>query len=268
MKIQKLFSTILILTVLAIAAAGASGQTIEQVAREHAENAVRSELHSKLNFKSGQFLNVHREEKLEEDLAMVTIGWRLGPVFIYKITPTGFEIKENSIVNHIATDADFIYIVAVSSKDENVYRIHGFGVSESLTDFERLMATLKLKVASSDQAESLADFYRKVNPENQEGLTPISGLLEFKQAAEKQCQSGAKSFDIGEKAFAIWWNHARPLYTSLPFQQSAPPHGSGYLVEWIILSSPSKENCGGAPLRAQLEVGSDGHVGKLTFSPI
>lgn len=263
MNIQKLFSSTLTIAMVATVVGVANGQTTEQAARDRAITTIRSQLH--LN--PGQFLSIQRQEELGRLLALIAPN-QISSFFIYQASQAGDEVKGNIVIHHIFMDIDPTYIIAINSSDRSVYRIHGFGLSESLADFERLMATLKLKVASSDQAESLADFYRKVNPENQEGLTPISGLLEFKQAAERQCQSGAKSFDMGEKAFAIWWNHARSLYTSLPFQQSATPHGSGYLVEWIILSSPSKENCGGAPLRAQLEVGSDGHVGKLTFSPI
>jgi hypothetical protein len=39
-------------------------------------------------------------------------------------------------------------------------------------------------------------------------------------------------------------------------------------VEWIVMSSPSHGNCGGSALRAELEIGSDGRVFKLTFSPV
>lgn len=268
MSMRKVFSTIFGLTVLATTVALANAQVTEQTAREQASNVVRSELHSRLSFKSDQFLGIHRDEELEESLAMVTVGWRSGPVFIYKVSPTGVEVKENAIVNHVATDADLMCIVAVSSADGSAYRIHGFGRAESVAEFERLITALKVRVASPDQAESLAEFYRKVNPENHEGLAPILRLMELKQAAEQQCQSGAKSFDVGEKAFTAWWSHAASLYSALPFQQKAVPHGSGYLVEWIVLSSPSGENCGGAPLRATLEVSSDGHVGKVTVSPL
>lgn len=177
------------------------------------------------------------------------------------------ELRESAVVYHTWTDVDPLFIVVVKPRDGSAYRIHGFGRGESLTEFERLMTALKVQVTSLDQAESVADFYRKVNPENHEGLTSILRLMELKQAAERQCQSGAKSFNAGENAFTAWWKHAEPLYAALSFQQQAVSHGSGYLVEWIVLSSPSAENCGGAPLRARLEVGSDGHVGKVTFLP-
>lgn len=255
-----------VLAAVATTVALANAQVTEQAAREQAGNVVRAELHSRLSFKSDQFLSIHRDEELEESLAMLTVGWRSRRVFIYKASPTGVEVKENAIVNHVATDAEFMYVVAVSSADGSSYRIHGFGHAESLADFERLMMAQKMRVGP-DQAEALADFYRKVNPENHEDLTPIVRLMELKQAAERQCQSGG-SFDAGEKAFATWWKRAEPLYAALPFQPKAVPHEGGYLVEWIVLSSPSGGNCGGAPLRAQLEVGSDGHVGKVTFSPL
>jgi hypothetical protein len=92
--------------------------------------------------------------------------------------------------------------------------------------------------------------------------------MELTQAAERQRQSVAKSLDAGEKAFTAWSKHAQPLYAELPFRQRAVFHGSGYLVEWIVLSSASAENCGGAPLRAQLEGSSDGHVGQITIVPV
>jgi hypothetical protein len=262
-----LFSTIFLMALLSAFVMRANAQVAEQAAREQASNIVRSELHSRVNFKSDQFLNIRRDDDLEQSLAIATVGWRVGPVFIYKISPTGVEIRENSIVNHVATDAEFMYVVAVSSADGSIYRIHGFGQAQSLADFQRLMTAQKMRVGP-DQAEALADFYRKVNPENYEAVTPISSLMELKQAAERQCQSGAKSFGDGEKAFTAWWKQAEPLYAALPFQQKAVPHGSGYLVEWIVLSSPSGESCGGAPLRAQLEIGSDGRVGKVTFPPL
>ena len=267
MNFRNTFSTIFVAAVLLILRVEAEAQVTEQAAREQARDVVRSELHSKVNFKADQFLGIHRDEELERSLATATIGWRAGPEFIYKVSPTGVEIKDNAIVDHVATDADFVYIVAVSSADGSIFRIHGFGLAESLAEFERLMTALRLHVASPDQAESLADFYRKVNPENQADLTPIINLLELKQTAERRCQSSAKSFDAGEKAFAAWWKRAQPLYAALPFQQKAVPHGSGYLVEWVVLSSPSNENCGGAPLGARLEVGSDGRINKLAFSP-
>ena len=262
MNIQKLCSSILTLVVLAMVAGVANGQTTEQAARNQAGTTIRSQLH----LKPHQFLSIERDEELEHLLGLI-VSTPISSYFIYTVSQAGDEIKEHAVVHHIFTDIDPTYIIAINPSNGSIYRIHGFGLSKSLADFERLMAASKLKIVSPDQAESFADFYRKINPENQEGLTPISGLLELKQTAERQCQSGAKSFDTGEKAFAIWWNHAQTLYGALPFQQSATPHDSGYLVEWTILSSASKENCGGAPLRVQLEVGSDGHVGKLTFSP-
>jgi hypothetical protein len=137
-----------------------------------------------------------------------------------------------------------------------------------LAEFERLMRALKVQVSSPDQAEVLADFYREVNPENHQGLTPIVSLMELKQAVERQCQSGSKSFDAGEKAFTGWWKHAQPLYATVSFEPRAVPQEGGYLVEWVVLSSPSGWNCGGAPLRARIEVSTDGHVGKITFSPL
>lgn len=267
MSIRKLFSTVFGIAVLASLLVRANAQMTEQSARDQASNIVRSELRATLNLKPDQFLSVQRDEALEQSLALA-VGRRTGSAFIYRVSPSGDEIKEDGVVHHISTDADLMYIVAVGSADGNVYRIHGFGPTESLAGFEKLMTALKVQVTSTDQAESLAELYRKVNPENHEDLTPILRLMELKQAAERQCQSGVKSFDAGEKAFATWWKRAEPLYGALPFQQKAVPRGNGYLVEWIVLSSPSGENCGGAPLRAQLEISSDGRVGKVTFSSL
>lgn len=267
MSIRKLFPAIFELVVLATPMAMANAQMTEHLAREQASNTVRSELRLRVNFKPDQFLAIYRDEELEQSLA-VAVGGQAGSMFIYKASQDGVEIRQNTIVYHTLMDGDSLFIVVVNPRDGSIYRIHGFGHTESLAELERLMTAVKIHVASADQAEALADFYRMVNPENYESLTPILRLMELKQAAERQCQSGAKSFDAGEKAFAAWWKHAEPLYAALPFQQRAVPYGSGYLVEWIVLSSPSGENCGGAPLRVRLEVGSDGHVGKVTFSPI
>ena len=267
MSIRKLFSTILGIVILAAPMARANAQMSEQAAREQASDIVRSELHSTVHFRADQFLGIQRDEQLEQNLG-VAVGGQAGLTFIYKVSPQGVELRENSVVYHTWTDADFLFIVVVNPRDGSAYRIHGFGHAESLAEFERLMTAQRVHVASPDQAESLAEFYREVNPENEENLTPILSPMELKQAAERQCQSGAKSFDADEKAFAAWWKHAEPLYAELSFQQRAIVRGSGFLVEWIVLSSPSAENCGGAPLRAQLEVSSDGHVGEMTFSPI
>jgi len=264
MSIRKLFSTIFGIAMLALPT-WAYAQVSEQAAREQAISAVRSELHSKLDFKPDRFLGVQRDEELEQSLALA-VGRRAG-LFVYKVSPTGYEIRE-STVYHAWSDFEIVCIVAVNPADGSTYRIRGFGLALSMAEFEKLMMALKVRVSSPDQAESVTDFYRRVNPENHEGLTPVTGLLELKQAAERQCQNGAKSFDLGEKAFAAWWKHEELLYGALPFQERAVPHGSGYLVEWIVLSSPSRENCGGAPLRAQLEIGLDGHVGNLTVAPI
>jgi hypothetical protein len=67
-----------------------------------------------------------------------------------------------------------------------------------------------VKISSPDQAEALADFYRDVNPERRL-LTPATGLLDLKQAAERQCQD--VPFDPNEKGFEAWWRHAKPLYS-------------------------------------------------------
>ena len=266
MSLRKHFSTILALETLLTPLVFADRQIGEQAARELARNVARAELSSTVHFKSDQFLNVRRDEELEQALAIAANGRRDGLVFIYKISPDGIEIRDNAIVHHITTDGDPALIVAVRSANGGTYRIHGFGRGESRAEFEKLLTELKVQVTSPDQAEAVADLYRKVNPESYEDLAPILRLIELKQAAERQCQGVAKSFDAGERAFDAWWKHAEPLYAPLPFRQKVVSRGKGYLVEWIVLSSPSAENCGGAPLRAQLEVSADGHVSKTSVS--
>jgi hypothetical protein len=231
----------------------------EQAAREQARNTVRSQL----NLRTDQFLGVHRDEALEEVLALA-IGRRVGSEFIYRVSPIGDEIKEGAVVHHVSTDADLVYVIGISAADGSINRIRGF--PDSLSEFDNLMAAARIKVSGSEQAEAVAGFYRGVNPENL-SLTPISSLIELKQAAERQCQTS--SFEAGEEAFDTWWKHARPLFAHVPFTQTATHHGSGYLVEWTVLSSAAPSgSCGGAPLRARLEVGSDGRISKLTFSPL
>jgi hypothetical protein len=280
MSIRKLFSTIFGMAVLSTLAVLANAQMTEQAAREQAGNIVRSELQATLRLKPDQFLVIHRDEELEQSLA-IAVGEQPDLTFIYKVSPEGVEtrnstkvspegveIREHTVVYHVWTDIDLLFIIVVNPRDGSTYRIHGFGLTESLAEFQRLMKASKMRVLSPDQAESLADFYRAVNPENQEDLTPILNLMELKQAAERQCQSGVKSFDADEKAFAAWWKHAKPLYAEVSFKQTAVPLSSGYFVEWIVLSSAAKGNCGGAPLRLRLAVSSDGHVDKLTASPL
>lgn len=268
MSMRKPFSVIFSLVALATPMALAKAQMSEQAAREQAAEIARSQLHSTVHFKANQFLGIRRDEELEQALG-IAVGGQAGLTFIYKVSPEGVELRENAVVYHTWTDLDPSFIVVVNPGDGSAYRIHGFGRGESLAELQRLMTALKVQVTSPDQAESVAAFYRKVNPENYEDLTPIVGLMELKQAAERQCVSGARSFDAGEKAFAAWWKKADPLYATLSFQQGAVRHGDGYLVEWIVSSSPSAENCGGVALRAQLEVGSDGHVGNVvTFVPV
>lgn len=267
MTIRKVFLAILGLVALLVLVQPANAQMTEQAARAQARDIARGELHARVHFKADQFLSVHRDEELEEALAII-VGGQAGLTYIYEVSPEGAEFRENAVVYHVWADVDWVLTVVVNPRDGNTYRIHGFGLSESLDEFQELMVALKLHVTSPDQAESLADFYRKVNPENYRDLAPISSLLELKQAAERQCHNGTESFDADEKAFAAWWDHAKLLYAALPFQVTAAPQGSGYVVRWIVLSSASRGNCGGAPLRAGLEVNSDGRVGKLTFSPL
>lgn len=267
MSSRDLFSTILWLALLATPMVTANAQVTEQSARKQATDIVRSELESTINFKSDEFLRIWRDEELEQTLE-VAVGGQSGLVFIYKVSPEGVEFKKDAVVYHMWCDFEPVFFVVINPRDGSAYRIHDFGLEQSLAEFERLVTALKVHVASSDQAESLAEFYRDVNPENYASLTPVLSLMELKQAAEVQCQSGAKSFDSGEKAFAGWWRHAEPLYADLLFQPKAIPSQGGYLVDWIVLSTPSKSNCGGSPLHVRLQVSQDGHIGKPAFSPI
>lgn len=262
MSVRRLFSTILRMAVLSTFLPLAKAQTTDQSARELARNTVRSQLH----LKPDQFLSIRRDEELEQSLASIVSGPARSE-FIYKVSQAGDEVKENVVVHHIFTDIDPTYIIAISPVDGSTYRIHGFGLAESLAEFEKLMTSSRVRISDPEQAESVADLYRRVNPENHEGLTPISSLIELKQAAERQCQS-LGSFDAGQNAFNLWWDRAKPLYAKIPFGQTASPHGSGYLVEWVVLSAPSSSNCGGAPLRARLEVSAEAQVGKPVFSPL
>ncbi|WP_213807826.1 hypothetical protein [Granulicella sp. dw_53] len=257
MKMKKLFLVIFAMSALKVSA---GAQVNEQAAREKALRAARPHLGY---LRPGQFLGIQRDEDLEQKLAAIA-GGLAGSEFIYKVSPVGDEIKERSVVHHILTDIDDpVSLVAVNPLDGSTYLIHGF--AESKADFNRLMGTLKLKISRPDQAEALADFYREVNPERLP-LTPTIGLLDLKQAAERQCQD--VPFDPKEKDFGAWWKQALRLYSAASFKQTATHTDSGYAVEWMVLSSPGAGLCGGAALRARLEVGSEGQVGKLSFVPL
>lgn len=257
MNIQKMLLTIVALAVLLIGAI-ASAQMNDQAAREEARHAIRSQLH----LSPKQFLSAHRDESLEQLLALA-FGKQIESKLIYRVSQAGEEVKGNAIVHHISTDADLMYIIAVDLAGESTYCIHGF--SDSFNEFDKLIKAEDAKVSSPERAEFIADFYRAVNPENMP-TSPISSLLDMKQAAERQCHSGAKSFDIGQEAFTAWWNHAKPLYSAILFQQTTTARGDGYRVKWVVLSSSSGENCGGTPLRATLDVGSDGQVSKVRLT--
>ena len=144
------------------------------------------------------------------------------------------------------------------------YLIRGF--SDSPEEFERLMVSVESKGESKEQAASHADFYRAVNPKNIP-LTPLTSLLELKQAAERQCQS--TSFAASQKAFDTWWRNVEPQYAEFTFTQTTTASDAGYLVEWTVLSSAAPGSlCGGSPLRARLDVPKSGQVHKLTIVPL
>ena len=68
------FSAVFVVAVLLILGVEADAQVTEQAAREWVRDVVRSELHSKINFKADQFLGIRRDEELEQSLATATIG--------------------------------------------------------------------------------------------------------------------------------------------------------------------------------------------------
>lgn len=257
-NIRRLFSIISGVALLSALGMHADGQMTDQAARQKAQNIVRSQL----DLRSEQFLGIRRDEELEQDLAAI-VGGLAGSEFIYRVSQAGDEIKDHAVVHHMVMDNDPTYLVAVSPVDGSVYRIQGF--RDSKVEFNNLMLAVKVTISSPDQAEALADFFRTVNPEHH-SMTRISGLLDLKQAAERQCQ--AVPFDPNEKDFEAWWKHTKPLYEKVPFDQTATRSGSGYVVEWIVLSAEGPGLCGGAPLRVMLEVGTNGEIGKLTFIPL
>ncbi len=260
MKMRKLFLAALAMVVLSTLSVPTNAQMNEQSAREKALSVARPKLSY---LRPGQFLGVQRDEGLEQKLSAL-VGGLAGSEFIYRLNPVGDEIKDHAVVHHIFTDIDDpVSLVAVSPLDGSAYLIRGY--AESKADFNRLMGALKVKISSPDQAEALADFYRDVNPERR-SMTRLPGLLDLKQAAEWQCQ--AVPFDPNERDFGAWWKHAKTAYANVSFQQTAARSGSGYAVEWIVLSSPGAGLCGGAPLRARLEVGSDGSIGEISFRPV
>lgn len=258
MKPLRVLSTICGVGILTITGCAARALVTDQAAREQAGGAVRSQLH----LEAGRFLQVQRDEILEQMLAGIVArpSWS---EFIFRVSEEGDEVREHAVIHHIVTDGDPTFTVAINAASGTLYRIQGF--SDSLVEFNRLMAEARFKVAGPDQAEAVADFYRKVNPPR-DSMARIPGLLDLKQAAKWQCQ--AVPFDPSEKAFDAWWKRAKHLYSGASFKQSATFSDGVYAVEWIVLSSPGAGLCGGAPLRTRLEVSSDGRVGGITFSPL
>lgn len=260
MNIQKSFSMIVLLPVLATSMVFAKTMHTQENTQELALNTIRSEL----KLPSSQFVQVRRDEGLEDLLAISSVGWHAGPVFIYRLSQEGIEVRKNAIVHHVTTDAEANYIIAVLSVGGETFRVHGF--NDSLVEYNRLIMESKIKLSSAEQAESLAEFYRYVNPENVP-LTPVSTLLEMKQIAERRCQSQATSFGTGQEKYLEWWERAKLIYARLSLQQKVELHNGSYLVEWVVLSTPSTLNCGGAPLRARVEINQNGHTSKIAFLP-
>ncbi len=245
-----------------VSAVGSFADTVasDEAGREQARNIVRQQLRLERN----RFLAVQRDESLEQ-LLTVAVGRRAEKDFIYRVSPAGDEAISSGIIQHLSVDVDPLYIIAIYAANGRGFRIHGFADSDA--EFEKLMVAAGVRVSSADQAEHLAGLYRAVNPESLP-LTPITSLIELKQAAERNCQSAAKSFESGEGAFHIWWSTIGSRYEGVPLNQEASPHGTRYIVQWVVLSSRAPGGtCAGSPLRALLELGPDGHIGKLKFSP-
>lgn len=258
MSSPRLVLTILGMAALAVIKVPANAQVSDHSAREQALSAVRLQLH----LEADKFLQVENDERLEQMLAAVVArpSWS---EFIYKVSEEGDEVKQHAVIHHIVTDGDPTFTVAINPASGSLYRIQGF--PDSLAEFNELMTEASVKVLNLDQAKAVADFYRGVNPQRR-SMTRIAGLLELKQAAEWQCQQ--VPFDPNEKNFEAWWKHGKPLYSGASFKQTATRSSGGYVVEWIVLSSPGGGLCGGAPLQARLQVGSDGRVGEITFVPL
>lgn len=258
MKIKNMLITAVMLEALVIFGTSANSQVSEQSARDKALSVA----HVQLGLSFEVFLDIHRDEALEEELASV-VGGLNGSEFIYRVSQAGDEIKDHVVIHHIFMDSDSAYWIAVNPVDGSVYRIAGF--RDSKAELNRLLAALNINVSNEDQAEGIADFYRTVNPERY-SLTKISGLLDLKQAAELQCQ--AVKFDPHERNFLEWWKHAKTVYAHTSFQETSTRIKKGYAIEWVVLSSPSADFCGGAALRVRLQVGSDGSIGEINFGPV
>ena len=112
MNTRRLFSTLFGTVVLSTLVIPTNAQLTDQVARDYAGSAIRSQLH----LRADEFLDVQRDEGLEQSLA-VAVGRRAGSEFVYKVSPTGYEIKENTVVHHVIVDGDYLYIIAVSPTD-------------------------------------------------------------------------------------------------------------------------------------------------------
>lgn len=230
----------------------------EQSAYETANAALRA----RLNLRANQFLQIQRDETLEHLLSLA-VSRPTAPDFIFRATQAGDEIKGNAIVHHISSDIDSTYVVAVDRKTGSIARIRGF--SDSMTEFDRLMATVGVKVSNADQAEAIAAFYWAVNPERL-SQHPILNLFELKQLAERQCQTG--SFNAGEARFDSWWSQNRARCEAIKFARATVTRDGVFILKWIVLSAGSPDSCGGIPLEAQLEITRSGKIENLTFKPI
>ena len=242
--------------ILSTFANSASADVTEIAARAKVSKII----HAKRTIGPDDLLRVQRDETLEQALSMAV--WKVDtPAFIYRATQEGEEIKgPDTIALHIVMDADTTHVIAVEVNSGKSYHLHGD--FNSMAEFNKLMTDLKVRVSNPSQAEYVAEFYRAVNPKNNTSIDAIHHLLELKQRAERQCQTGA--FDFNESDFDTWWKRTKPLYADLSFEQEARPHRNGYLVEWITLSSsgPDLYLCAGNPLRVGLKVKRNGTIGK------
>jgi hypothetical protein len=260
MRPRKLPTLFIGIGLIAGLAASANAQVTEQAAREKAKSIVQARLEAGPEhfLDDRKFLDVQRQENLEEELAEI-VGGSAGLDYIYKVSEFGVEIKDHEIIYHTFFDVDPTYHVVVSRTDGAAYRVQGF--SDSMAEFNRLIAAFKLQV-SGDRARGIADLYREIYRQR-ESITQIYSLLDLKQSAESRCENG--SVASGERKFNAWWRHVKPFYKALSFDEKTVQHGEGYTVEWIVLSSADHNACGGAPLRMQVEIEKDGQIANLNF---
>ncbi len=245
------------LLLFVIASVSVNAQLTDEAGRRLAEATVRSAL----NMRADDFLQVRRAEDLEEYLGIAS-GHAHHKLF-YRVSRDGTVADEHGVRTGVLSDGDPLFVVVVDA-DGDAYRVHRF--HDSTSEFNRLLVSSGLKLASAQQVEALGDLYRATNPGNFDDLKPINSLLELKQGGERRCFRYDAPLD--SKPFDEWWASAKRKYKSLSYEPKIAHEGRGFSLEWIVLSSPGKYNCGGAPLRVSIDVGLDGQVVEPKFVPI